>query len=270
MGRALTNSMFVLKLALVPSLVALITLAGRRWGPGLAGWMAALPVMAGPVLGFLCAEQGPTFAQHAAQGTLSGVLAMMGFVISYAWWCRRWPWHLCWPMALGVYGLIAWGLQAMPPPWPVSLALNALVLTAAPRLMPQADAHELARPSPVASRSSTWLTLAARMVAGGLLVWLVTHLADQLGERLSGILAVFPVMVSVLAVFTHHQQGPAHVVALLRGTVRGWWGFSLFCLVLILALDQWAPWRVFGLALLAALVMAAGLRWHDHRPRPAA
>ena len=43
----------LLKLVLVPGLIALVTLAGRRFGPRVGGWLNALPLVAGPVLFFL-------------------------------------------------------------------------------------------------------------------------------------------------------------------------------------------------------------------------
>jgi hypothetical protein len=38
-----------LKLLLVPSLIGLVTLAGRRWGPTIAGRLTALPVVSVPI-----------------------------------------------------------------------------------------------------------------------------------------------------------------------------------------------------------------------------
>ena len=43
----------LLKLVLVPGLIALVTVAGRRFGPRIGGWLNALPLVAGPVLFFL-------------------------------------------------------------------------------------------------------------------------------------------------------------------------------------------------------------------------
>jgi len=55
-----------LKLLLVPSFLILITLASKRWGPGVAGWLAGLPVSAGPILFIVALEQGHVFAASAA------------------------------------------------------------------------------------------------------------------------------------------------------------------------------------------------------------
>ena len=51
--------MLALKLLLVPCFLLLVSLAGRRWGAHVVGWLAGLPVVAGPILYFLALEQGP-------------------------------------------------------------------------------------------------------------------------------------------------------------------------------------------------------------------
>ena len=57
----------LLKLVLVPGLIALVTLAGRRFGPRLGGRLNALPLVAGPVLFFLALEQGDAFVARRRQ-----------------------------------------------------------------------------------------------------------------------------------------------------------------------------------------------------------
>ena len=52
----------LLKLLLVPSLIYAVTLVGRRWGPGVAGWMSAFPIVSGPILLTVTLEQGAAFA----------------------------------------------------------------------------------------------------------------------------------------------------------------------------------------------------------------
>ena len=58
--------MLALKLVVVPTFLALVSLAARRWGPGFAGWLAGLPVVAGPILVFIALERGAAFASDAA------------------------------------------------------------------------------------------------------------------------------------------------------------------------------------------------------------
>src|SRR3954470_11107429 len=85
-------SLLALKLTLAPGLVAATTLAGRRWGPRLAGWLGGLPVVVGPILFALAVERGDGFAADAAQGSLLGLLSLNAFVLAYAWAARRVGW----------------------------------------------------------------------------------------------------------------------------------------------------------------------------------
>jgi len=78
------STVLLLKLFLVPALIAVVTFAGRRWGPAVAGWLSAFPIVAGPILWFVALEQGAEFAAVAAVGTLVGVLAILVYGICYA------------------------------------------------------------------------------------------------------------------------------------------------------------------------------------------
>jgi cobalamin synthase len=79
----------LLKLFLVPALIYAVTLVGRKWGPGVAGWMSAFPIMSGPILLTVTLEQGAAFAARAAEGTLLAVVAVLVFSVVYAWVAER-------------------------------------------------------------------------------------------------------------------------------------------------------------------------------------
>ena len=56
-------TVLALKLLLAPLLVVASSLAGRRWGPQVAGVLVVLPVVAGPILLILYLDHGSHFAQ---------------------------------------------------------------------------------------------------------------------------------------------------------------------------------------------------------------
>jgi ABC-type nickel/cobalt efflux system permease component RcnA len=82
----------------------------------------------------------------------------------------------------------------------------------------------------------------------------------MLGPRLSGLLAMFPVMSTVLVAFSHRQSGADFAVRLLRGMVYGYYAFASFCLVLALALPEFGIAAAFALALGVALPVHAVAR----------
>jgi len=237
--------LLALKLTIVPLLIAAITFAGHRWGPAVSGWLAGLPVVAGPVLFFIAIEQGTAFAATAAVGTLAGVVGAVAFAIVYAWVAT----HFAWPTSFGC-GLVAYFavvavLNLIAP----SLYLAALVsvgsLVVGPRLFPRTSTTAVIVVSSHAE-------VACRMLAGAVLVVLVTHFAANLGPELSGLFAVFPVITSVLAVFSHRHSGYECTVLLLRGLLFGLIAFAAFCLALAMLLPAWGT----GLGFLAAVSCA--------------
>src|SRR2546422_10904497 len=89
-----------LKLVLVPSFIGLVSLAGKRWGARFAGWLAGMPIVAGPILFLLWVERGAGFARAAAVYSLAAVASVIAYSTGYAWLSRRWAW----PVALaGAY-----------------------------------------------------------------------------------------------------------------------------------------------------------------------
>jgi uncharacterized membrane protein (GlpM family) len=256
------SDVLLLKLLLVPLFLLLVSLAGKRWGPSVAGWLAGLPVVAGPILFFLAIERGVGFASDAAALSLSAVLASVAFSMAYAHAGRR----LAWPLAL-VIGLVAWavaacGLALLPMSAMLALVIALLTLWLAPRAFPVADLQ----PS---GRTITNVELACRMLAGAALTFAVTGAAALFGPAWSGLLAVFPILGIVLAVFSHRSQGPAYAAALLRAMATGLYSFVAFCFVLSLALPVLGLALAFSVATLASLAVQAGTRGRFAGPRRA-
>ncbi|MBC7995367.1 MAG: hypothetical protein H7Z15_19215, partial [Rhizobacter sp.] len=172
--------MLALKLLLVPAFLLLVSLAGKRWGASVAGWLAGLPVVAGPILFFLALERGAVFAAGAAAMSLSAVLASVAFSVAYSHAAHRLPW----PVAL-IVGLLAWsvgafGLSMLPTSAPLALAISLLTLLIAPRLFPAARVQASARPIGT-------IELACRMGAGAALTLGVTWVAASVGPAWSGL-----------------------------------------------------------------------------------
>src|SRR3954468_6730773 len=94
MGATLRGSMslLLLKLTLAPGLVTATTLAGRRWGPRMAGWLGGLPVVIAPILLAITLEHGREFGSRAAGGALLGLLSLTGFVLTYGGGARGVGW----------------------------------------------------------------------------------------------------------------------------------------------------------------------------------
>lgn len=237
----------ILKLLLIPGFLLLISLAGKRWGPSVAGWLSGLPVVVGPILFFLAIEQGPAFAAQSAVAALSAMFAMIAFCVTYAQVAQRANWPLALVVSLSVWTVLALLLSLIPASLSFSIVAAATALLAAPYLFPKVQ-PVVSGPAPKSDK------LVWRMIAGAALTLVVTMLASTVGERWSGLLAVFPVLGSVMAVFSQQTRGPAFTAALLRATATGMYSFSAFCLVLALTIPL-VEWWGFAMGILVSMAM---------------
>jgi hypothetical protein len=239
----------VLKLVLTPVLIAAASLAGRRWGQGVGGWLVGLPLTSGPVAFFLALDQGTGFAAAVAVGSLAGAIAEAVFCLAYGWSAGR-----GWPVALAAasiaFALVGLGLRRLD--WPPPALAGAVFATLGVALwwLPR-RARVVAVPPP-----PRW-DLPARMLITTVLVVGLTALAPTLGPRLSGLLATFPVYAAILTVFAH-RAGRAPAVQVLRGLLLGLFSFGAFFLVLGGSIERLGIAAGFGAATAAALVVQMG------------
>lgn len=239
--------MLLFKIFLAPVLIALVSLAGRKWGPGIAGWLLGIPLNSGPILFFLALEQGPEFASWTAVGSLLGILAWAAFSLMYSYCCLKLGWW--YSTAIGWIAYFAVGALLLRIHLPVlesfvlvSISL-ALILWAFPRVSP-----------PASPASYGKYDLLLRMATASVMVVSLTAFARALGPTRSGILSAFPAYTTILAVFSHRHQAAAAVTTM-KGVAIGLYTASTFFLVLSIALLHLAIAASFVLATLAALVV---------------
>ncbi len=246
------STLLAWKLFLVPAFIGMMSLAGRRWGPAISGWLVGLPVVAGPIVLFLAVEQGTAFASGAAHGTLLGLASLSAYVLVYGRLSRRIGWTGSLLAGWAAFFLFTLVLDRIPAP-PLALAFPAVCGTflLVLRLLPEVDAID------DASETPGW-EVAARMAAGAALVLAITGAAKILGPRLSGLLTPFPVATTVFSVFTHHFQGHAAAVRLLRGLAAGSFTLAVFFLVVGAKLEAWGIPASYGAATAACHQAQAG------------
>ena len=219
----------------------------------MAGWLAGFPSLTGPILLFLALERGVEFAVPATVFALSAVSAALVFGIAYAWACLRLRWFGAWLCALLAW-LVAVGILArVPPTLAGSLAISLGLLLLAPRLFPKPRGKWGASAVPP-------YELALRMAAGAGMVLAVTAVAGTVGPAWTGLLAVFPVFTSVLAVFSQRASGPGFVVAMLRAMTGGFYAFVAFCVAVALLLPAQGVAASFTAAVALAVAVQGAAR----------
>jgi hypothetical protein len=143
-------------------------------------------------------------------------------------------------------------LSLVQPPLALSLVLVATCFALGLRLLPPV-------PATPALAAPPWWDLPARALAALGLVLALTAVSGALGPHLSGLLAPFPIITSVLAVFTHAHGGVAQVGVLLRNFLFGFYGFAAFCFALAVTLPTLTTAAAFGLAVAVALAVQGAI-----------
>ncbi|MDL2209680.1 hypothetical protein LJC26_02610 [Desulfovibrio sp. OttesenSCG-928-O18] len=237
--------LFLLKLTLTPLLLALATLASRRWGPMVGGWIVGLPLTSGPVSAFLALEQGKTFAADAALGAVLCAPAIIAYAMVYARLAKKVPWTVAVPIALCTFTAAILALSLLTVPLAGATALSVGLTAAALYLEKPTTARSTAIPAP-------WWDIPFRMLTATVVVVTITALSASLGPRLSGLLSAFPVFICVMSAFSHKLSGPESVRGMARGIIMATFSFITFFLTVALTVQHLNLFLVYTLAVLAA------------------
>jgi hypothetical protein len=244
-----------LKLLLAPGFVVGASLVARRFGPRIGGVVGGLPVVAGPILLVLTLVHGASFGADAARASLLGLVSLTAFVVTYGWACRSWPPAVALPAgwlaflaATALASLL--DLSAV-----VALLLGLASFAAGWAALPRTPASGSTASSPP---PPAW-DLPVRAGCAVAMVLAITGAAASLGPELSGLLAPFPIITSVLAAVTHAQRGAPDAVRLLRGMLAGFVAFALACFTVAVALPATTVLLAFVAATAVALLTQGAL-----------
>jgi hypothetical protein len=241
--------LLLFKLVVTPLLLLTASMAVRRWGEAIGGFVVGLPLTSGPISVFLTLEHGPVFAAQATAGSLIATAAQAAFCVVY---CRLAS--LGWAVALAggcatfaiVAGLLQWSGLPENGLFLVAILAVALALNFIPNRAARTGQVDL-----------PWWDLPLRMALIAGLVVSVTLIAPYVGPEVSGVLASFPFMAVILTLFAHRMIGHAAAQQLLRGVVAGLLGFAAFFYVLSLTLTRFNLFAAYGGAILCTVAIQA-------------
>jgi hypothetical protein len=239
-------TLLAIKLIVTPLVVLLASLAARRWGEAVAGWLVGLPLTSAPVSAFLAIEQGPSFAAQAADGTIAGVVSQAAFCLGYAALARL---GATAALAAGTlaYAATAAILIAARLPSAVLCAAAVAALTLVLWLLPSRLVG--------VSAKAAWWDLPLRMAVTTALVVGLTSAAITLGPGASGVMAAFPLIGALFAAFAQWDQGARAGVAVLRGMASALFGVAAFFVIAGAALPHLSLLAAFALAAAGGLIV---------------
>ncbi len=242
-------NIFILKLILAPVILGGASLAGRRWGPAVSGWLVGLPLTSGPVIFFLALSHGASFAASAISGTLSGGFSLVAFCLVYAWLAIRFDWRIALTVSMLAYFGIVLLMQNIVIPFAPLIIAVILTIVLGLLLMPKNRETQLNDAQP-----GRWDIL-SRILIGTAFVILLTEMAPLLGSRLTGLLATIPLYTAILTIFAHRLNGSPGANNVLRGLLFGLFGFAGFFLTLSLLIESSGITIGFLAAIVTALIV---------------
>jgi hypothetical protein len=206
--------------------------------------------MTGPVLYFLARDKGLDFAVRACTGIELAVLAMSVFILAYGLVSAVARWPLTLLAAVAGFSAVVYATSDLVLPLWAAAAAGAAALVTTYLLLPLPRT----RAGPA---NLPWWDIPARMAATFLLVAGIMLSADRLGPQLSGIVASYPVILTVVGSFTLHQWGRDALLAILRGISLSLLGFVAFFAVLGHAMPVIGLEAAFALATVAGVAISA-------------
>jgi hypothetical protein len=239
------------KMAATAAVVVAASVLAERVGALIGALIATLPLAAGPSYILLAVDHDASFIADSTITSLA-VHAPTGLLcVVYAFAAQRLPFVAA--FAVSVAAWTAGVLLVHEASWSLTgvLALNAATYGVG---VPLVDRFSHAR-MPVIARRWFDVPLRAGLVAA--LVGTVVIVGGRSGPQLTGILAVFPIVLLSLIVILHPRIGGKATAAVIANSMTGLIGFGLCVVALHVAVVPLGAAAALVLALVVALLANA-------------
>jgi hypothetical protein len=234
----------------------------ERSGPAIGALVASLPVSAGPAYVFLAVDHDAGFIADAALASLplNATAIFMGLV--YVTLAQRFNVMLSFAAAITVW--LAAAVLVRSTAW--SLAGGILFnLVAFAVCLPLVQRFRAAK-MPLITRR--WYDIPLRATLVATLVATVVTLSNTVGPKVSGIIALFPVVFSSLMLILHPRIGGPATAAVIANGLWGLIGFGIAIVVLHVGVRSLGSAAGLSLALATCITWNLGLWVHGRRKLP--
>jgi hypothetical protein len=238
----------VLKMAVTAGFVIAAAMVAERVGPAIGALVATLPIAAGPAYVFVALDHNSAFISASAIGSIAAHSATAVFALVFVVLAQRFG------MVLSVGGaVLSWFVAAFTlrqVPWTFATVALANLATFGVCIA-LTDRYRHVK-MPLITRK--WYDVLVRAVMVACLVAAVVGLSGRVGPIVTGLLAVFPiVMTSLMLIFQPRVGGPA-AAALIANTMWGLVGFSACLFTVHLATVPLGTWLGLILSLVVSVV----------------
>ena len=237
-----------LKMAVTAGFVIAAAMVAERAGAAIGAIVATLPVSAGPAYVFVALDHDAAFISASAIGSIAAHAATAIFSMVYIVLARRAGVAVSVGGAVAIWFIAASLLRSVS--WTfLSVAAANLVLFGI--CIALTNRYRYVQMPPIIRQ---WYDIPVRAVLVSCLVAAVVGLSGHVGPTLTGLLAVFPiVMTSLMLIFQPRVGGPA-TAALIANTMWGLVGFSACLFTVHLAVVPLGIWAGLALSLAVSVI----------------
>lgn len=199
-----------IKLFLAPIFIVITSFVQKKYGSRVGGILVSIPFILTPILVVMYIQQGKVFFHHAIIANYGGQIGILLYIAVYARLASKCSWYLSALGATVAYLITVFTLSPRIPNVWVGIGAWTIVWLIVLKTYPKYDRT-------VVSHASPWWEILLRIGSALTLIFVITAVASDLGPRLSGAFAMYPVMTTVMATFNHARFGSRSAIALLHG-----------------------------------------------------
>ena len=252
----------LLKLAVTAVFVVGASYAAERAGPLVGAMVATLPIAAGPAYFFLALDHDAAFIAQSALASLVVNVVTSIFSLVYAVRAQRYGLAASVVPALAIWFALSYFVRSVEWTTWSALVFNVVGIAVCIAL------GERFRHVRVPPTLPHWTDMLLRAGMVAVLVATVVGLSATVGPTVTGILAVFPIVLLSLTLILHPRIGGPATAAVLANSLLGMAGFSATCLFAHLAVERIGV--AAGLTLALAVSVGCNLAFWAYRRRNAA
>jgi hypothetical protein len=249
----------LLRMAVTAAFVVSASVITERAGPVIGALVATLPISAGPSYVFLALDHDAAFIAEGALASLPINAATAFLGLTYVLLAQRHSALVSWSAGAVVWLLLAAVSRTIP--W--SLASGVAVnLVAFAICIPLLNRYRHVR-MPLVTRR--WYDIPLRAALVAMLVATVVTLSGWVGPKVSGMIALFPVVFSSMMLILHPRIGGPPTAAVIANSGWGLLGFGAAIAVLHVAALHFGSPIALGLALATSVGWNLALWWLGRR-----
>ena len=254
--------LLVLRMAIAAAFVVSASFITERTGPVIGGLVATLPISAGPSYVFLALDHDAAFIAQGALSSLPVNAATIVLGLTYVVLAQRNNLLVSAGSAVAVWIVLASIIRLFDWTLTAGLAVNLVAFGICIPLLARYRHVKM----PLVTRR--WYDIPFRASLVATLVAIVVSTSGWVGPRVSGVIALYPIVFTSMMVILHPRIGGPPTAAVLANSAWGLLGFGLAIAVLHVAVTQFGSAIGLSCALATCIGWNLTLWWMGRRKRP--